>query len=565
MLAALLLPPRTALAQDDLRMRVACRGQTISDIAIRREGPFVGDISKRWRWLGERLEALHTTTREDIVRRFLFFEIGEPCTELRRTESERVLRAQPFIADATVTAYDDGTGGVWLDVVTTDELSIILTASGRGASPRPTVLKVGDGNIGGGALSARVEWRDGAFYRDTYGGKITDYQFLGRPYQLTAAGARRRLGGDWNLEAKHPFFTDLQRVAWRVNAGGIHDYLTFVREAADLPSLSVRRDYVDVGGILRIGVPGRLSLFGASVSQEEEITDTMPVIISDSGLVSDTSAALLGRYQRYRTARINALWGVRNIRFRRVAAFDALTAPQDVRVGFQLGTLFGRGLSVLGAKDDDIFVSMDMYAGGGTGRSFLALQVQGEGRENYDAGHWDGVLGSGRLAWYAKPALRHTFELSSEWSAGWRQRVPFQLSLSDPEGGVRGYSSARYGGAQRIVVRAEERMTLGRVRNLAVLGLAGFVDGGRIWAGDAPFGVDTEIKYGAGVGLLAAVPPRSRRLWRVDVAVPLSPTTGKRWELRVSSGDNTRVFWREPRDVRRSRELSVPSSIFSWP
>lgn len=548
-----------------MRIRVACRGQPISDIAIRREGPFVGDISKRWRWLGERVEALHTTTREDVIRRFLFLNIGDACTELRRTESERVLRAQPFIADATVTAYEDGTGGVWLDVVTTDELSIIITASGRGASPRPAVLKVGDGNVAGEAVMAWVEWRDGAFYRDTYGGRITDYQFLGRPYQLTAAGTRGRHGNSWNLEAKHPFFTDLQRVAWRMNAGGIHDQVTFVREEGDLPALGVRRDYVDIGGIIRVGVPGRLSLFGASISQEEEVTDSVPFIISDTGLVSDTSLALRGRYVPRRTARINALWGVRNIRFKRVTGLDALTAPQDIRVGFQLGTLFGRGLSVLGAKDDDIFVSMDMYAGGGTRRSFLALQVQGEGRENYDAHGWDGVLGSGRLAWYYKPNLRNTIEVSSEWSAGWRQRVPFQLSLSDPEGGVRGYTTARYAGGQRIIMRAEERVALGRVRNIGMLGLAAFVDGGRMWAGDAPFGVDTDVKYGAGVGLLAAVPPRSRRMWRVDVAFPLSPTTGKKWELRVSSGDNTRVFWREPRDVRRSRELSVPSSIFTWP
>jgi hypothetical protein len=33
----------------------------------------------------------------------------------------------------------------------------------------------------------------------------------------------------------------------------------------------------------------------------------------------------------------------------------------------------------------------------------------------------------------------------------------------------------------------------------------------------------------------------------------------------MSVADLTRVFWDEPSDVRRSRESTVPSSIFNWP
>ncbi len=546
-----------------MRTPLRCTGQRISDIVITTEDPFVGDITRRWRWLGRTLQDLHVTTKDDIVRRFLLFGVGDTCMELRRAESERVLRGQPFLADATITTYDDGAGGVWVDVVTTDEISLILTAGTKGAG-RPSKLRVGDANFMGEALSASVEWREGYFYRDSYAARVTDYQFLGRRYQLSAGVSRDRLGVDWNVEARQPFFTDLQRAAWRLNAGASRDYVTFTR-TGDHPSLRVERDFMDIGGIVRVGVPGRLSLFGASVSQEREIPDSLGVIISDTGVLEDTSGVLTSRYRSHRTARINALWGVRNVQFKRMVGIDALTAPQDVRIGFQLGTLFGRGLSVIGAKDDDIFVSMDMYMGAATEHSFLALQVQGEGRENYDEHHWDGVLASGRVAWYVKPSVRNTVELSGEWGGGWRQRVPFQLSLGDVTGGVRGYGSSAIGGGQRGVVRLEERVSVRRVRNFAQWGLAAFVDAGQMWAGDAPFGVDTDVKYGAGIGLLAAVPPRSRRLWRVDVAFPLSPTDGKRWELRVTNTDRSRVFWREPNDLRRSRARSVPTSVFSWP
>ena len=63
----------------------------------------------------------------------------------------------------------------------------------------------------------------------------------------------------------------------------------------------------------------------------------------------------------------------------------------------------------------------------------------------------------------------------------------------------------------------------------------------------------------------SAPPRRSRRLWRLDLSVPVTSDAGARWEVRLSSFNYTRHFWIEPNDIRRNRERSVPSSIFSWP
>src|SRR5439155_10555935 len=127
----------------------------------------------------------------------------------------------------------------------------------------------------------------------------------------------------------------------------------------------VDRRYFDVGGVVRLGPPGRLSLFGAALSGNNERPAATPVLITDAGLRPDTSTPLRDRYQSHRTARVNALWGVRDIGFVRVRGFDALNATQDLPVGFQLGTMFGRSLSVLGSRDDDVFVAADAYVGAG--------------------------------------------------------------------------------------------------------------------------------------------------------------------------------------------------------
>ena len=91
------------------------------------------------------------------------------------------------------------------------------------------------------------------------------------------------------------------------------------------------------------------------------------------------------------------------------------------------------------------------------------------------------------------------------------------------------------------------------------------MDNGRLWSGDAPIGENTKIKTGVGVSFLAAVPPRSKRLFRLEFAYPVTPEPHARFEVRLSSTDLTRHFWQDPSDVRRSRESTVPASIFNWP
>jgi len=168
------------------------------------------------------------------------------------------------------------------------------------------------------------------------------------------------------------------------------------------------------------------------------------------------------------------------------------------------------------------------------------------------------------LAWYVKPAAAHIFIGSVEFAGGWRQRVPFQLRLGDLQGGVRGYRASRVAGGVRSVVRIEERWSFGAVTRHGALGLATFADAGRVWAAGVPFGVDSRTTVGVGVGLLVAVPPQSQRLWRLDVAVPVSPDQRARWEVRLT-GVWTRAFWREPDDVARGRAGAAPSTIFTWP
>ncbi|HEY2162822.1 MAG TPA: hypothetical protein VGH04_02470, partial [Gemmatimonadaceae bacterium] len=210
--------------------------------------------------------------------------------------------------------------------------------------------------------------------------------------------------------------------------------------------------------------------------------------------------------------------------------------------------------------------SSDLYVGAIGRNNALRLQVEGEGRHDNSSNVWDGMLANGIAMQYFKPVPSNTTTLSLAFSGGWRQRIPYNFTLSDPVGGVRGYSGSNTPGARRFVSRLDTRQYLGRPKGFADVGVGAFVDAGRLWAGDLPYGVNTSMRASVGVSLLGSVPPNSPRIWRLDLAYALTPEVGgRRLELRFGSSDFTTFFLPEPFDVQATREQTVPSSVFRWP
>ncbi|MEX2109662.1 MAG: hypothetical protein WD802_03565 [Gemmatimonadaceae bacterium] len=543
---------------------VPCKGEVITRIDIDPSPPFRVTGDRIWQRAGRFVAKQHMTTKAAVIHRFLALQVGDRCTEFRRTESERILRSQPFLADATVLAYPDGGGGVAIGVTTVDEVSLIFAVGITAKSPHFHRFKLGEANLLGDAMYLAGEWKKGARIRDIYSGRFFDYQFLGRPYQLLLQGGRRELGSDWDTELSHPFLTDLQRLSWRTTAGNSDGYFYFRRPGAEAVGMLVERSYSDIGGVIRFGPPrGRLALLGGSLSFEDEAVPETPKLVTDSGLVEDTSTVLINRYTTHQIGRVNGLWGVRNVRFIRAVGFDALDGAQDLRTGGQIATVLGKGVSWLRGKENDLFASTEMFAGMGSEQIYMALDITGEGRRG-EGGVWDGILAHGRAALYMKPVASHTVVTDLMWSSGWRQRIPFQLTFADRDGGIRGFRTSEVGGARRLVWRLEDRYLMGRYKQVASYGLAGFVETGKLWAGDSPFGIDTPLHASVGISILGAAPPQSRRMWRADFAVPVKGS-GRGWEVRVSSTDLTRTFRVEPRDIFNSRERSVPSNVFNWP
>jgi hypothetical protein len=556
-----------AAAQDSARVVTPCDGRTVSAIVIRPQVPYYAGYRGQWRPLARALASIHATTGPNVIRSFLALHVGEACSEIRREESERILLGLPFLSEARVTAFDDDSGGVRIDVFTADEVSILGALSARSAAPHFVAARLGDGNLLGEGIRVMGEWANGFALRDHYGARITDYQIAGRPYQLTIQGDRNPLGGDWSANLVHPFLTDLQRIGWIAEAGESRTYVSFLTpQSTESPTLDFSRHFGQVGVLARVGgQPGRVTLFGISIAGENETVGNQPLLVGDS-VVPDSNPGLVARYSALKAARINALFGLRAVSFLRVRGFDALNGEQDVQIGVQFGTLVGRSVQVLGTTANDVLLASTIYAGVGSPRSYVGMQADAQARRDLPTDSWDDIMTAGRLAWYWKPAPTHTIIASTEFTMGLDQRLPFELTLSDLRGGVRGFHESQIGGGQRSVSRFEEHWLLGPVKDLGEIGLALFTDVGRMWAQGVPSGVNSPFEVGVGFGLLAAVPIHSKKVWRVDFAVPVTrdPTAG-RYEIRFSNTDGSGRFYVEPHDVARARDRTVPTSIFQYP
>jgi len=189
----------------------ACDGRMVAAVAIDPRRPrFRGPLAL-WRRAARSVGLHNTSTREQVIRRFLSLESGRPCTEFRRAESERLLRAQPFLASATVRVLPVGPDSVRVEVETVDEAPAVVAAR---YGPAGWGLGLGNDNAFGTGmlLEGRVSRREG--YRDGFGATFEHRQILGRPYVLRLDARRNAWGHRGGAELAHAFLTDLQRVAW---------------------------------------------------------------------------------------------------------------------------------------------------------------------------------------------------------------------------------------------------------------------------------------------------------------------------------------------------------------
>lgn len=549
----------------DVRPFAGCAGEIITRIDVHRYRPSSQSATERA--IAATSEAVgleQAPTAASVILAYVRLEPGQPCLEAERRDSERLLRAQKFIASAVITAVPDGANAVRIRVDVVDELPWV--AGARFGDGGVRAVSLGTLNLMGRGVTLVGSAERGGAYRPGVGVQLAKHGLFDRPAVVTLGAARHPLGARVEAGVAAPFLVDAQRYGMRAGVSQETEYTELVRPAGPDAAARTDRTAYDVAWVRRLGSTRRprFALAGLLLMGVDVHTDEAVVVVSDSGLVSQPDGTLAGRYPDFGVGRIGVIGGVRALRFITVRRFDALRSSQDVATGFHLNVVVAPNVGAA-ADGRRVLTATELYAGKGDPTSFVAIRARAEAERAPVGSGWRGVVGSARLSWHRIPSERRTRLISLTGTVLQRLAFPAQLTFRDAEDGLLAFPDSRGAGGRRLVWRAEERVLTSWLRPRADLAIAGFVDAGRLWAGDAPYGATTPVRGSAGFSLIGAYPSGGKRMYRVDFAVPLNPEPGgSRFAVRFSVADRTGQFWREPRDAARARIGQAPTDLSRW-
>ncbi|CAN5820567.1 hypothetical protein BH23GEM6_BH23GEM6_08790 [soil metagenome] len=517
-----------------------CPNGVISEVFVDNHSVFDltdPSLDARFDWAYGLVNRLHIRTREDVIRREILVAAGD-CYDIERLrDSERLLRAMPFIAGVDVYGVQQADSTFHVIVDTRDEWSARIEprfSSGGGAIPRG--IRLSEDNLLGTGRHASLFYVDRDEER-AYGFTFRTPQFLDSRWDALLEAGRTSVGYLMSQAITYPFVGQTGR--WAMTEAVHHQdryFELWVPQGDELLPLwyPERRRSLDLGAAYRWGTRGQNSTllgaalmgqwvsypgqarFGRGVPPGETMTP-MPELRMDS----------------VASIRAMVLTGKRSVYYVRRRSLDTVNGVEDFRLGVESAIGVGPSIPSL-SRDRDIAINLTLFGAGELAGSLTGMQMMVQGRRNYDTpvgrSEWNDVFGEVNAWSYWRPSResRHTIVTSVRAVGGWHNVTPFQLTLGS-DAGLRGFGRHMDPGGRRVVASLEHRAYLGwPLPDLLDLGGVAFLDAGKIWPGAAPFGVTSPTRVNVGAGLRAAFPPGSRQTLRIDVGVPIVSREGER-------------------------------------
>ncbi len=566
----------------------ACAMGTISEITFNRQKPFLPAATSEEAslgWLFRGLNSIHITTKERVVRWEILFEEGDCFDPVLLQDSERQLRDAPYIADAQVRSDQLADGSHRVSVTTLDDWALTagLTFSFDGALDFSSFSFAANNLVGTGTSLAyssgtyRVRKRKGFLARQP--------NLLGSRIDAALLFGDTRSGRYFSESLFRPYAGESGQNAFRqsvhqrdepfgYSVGPSLGYTqTLLRFEAEQYEVTYQRRIGDEAGprlVAGVGFSREVVRFpfgaeGVQIVFDDDFDEPMA---APAEAIDEVAPQALD----YATNRVSFTIGVRSLRFGTKAGLDALRATQDIQLGSTLTLNVAPGIPLGDDNVSDVLTRVGSSIGHAAGPLYLfargGFQARNVSRDE-DGGPtgWRDILWELNGIGYWAFSENSTLVSRIQYTSGSRMDRPFQPTLGGREA-VRGYDVDAFPGAQRFLATLEQRISLPGIRvPFADVGLAGFVDAGKMWAGGVPYGADSDWKAGVGVGIRVGVPAAGESVFRVDLGIPV---TGQREEQGVVLRLYTELFglldrrsW--PTQTERSHWYGVDPDLTTRP
>ncbi len=528
-----LLGARGLAAQADAGRR--CPNGVVGHVEIENHNVFPrsGHNPFFLRWAFAAADFVHVTTTRSFIRRELLIHKGDCFNPFLVAESQRILNRYNFIDQVRIDTFETAPGVKTIRVQTRDSWSTVVDVNATYDAGHVNLehVQLLEGNFLGNGITAQVDhhaWRE----RQDNGFRIFTPRFFGTTDAELRAG-KAKAGSYFFQQFNHGFVGDVSRFAASelVDRGaGFYSYGTGGNGSLTQVLMPMFHDREELAAAIRLGEPTRSWILGMSLERNIVQPHGSPELVqnNDFGGAQPGQAALPPSFAAQTGARgatrLALHVGARRIRYRDYTGIDALKERDIVKLGFFGGVSIGRSLGI-GVPSDvpdvhDTYGRLYTTLLAPVGRSLAGLMLSAEGgRAN---GGWHDLLAQTALYGWGRGWLPwQTFFFSATAGGGWKTNIPFQLTLGGRDG-VRSLPDDAVPGGQRLLLIAEDRFVF-PWPDWSGLGLGAtvFIDAGRTWAGDVPFGVNSGWLGSAGFGLRIAEPANSRNVWIPEISFPL--------------------------------------------
>jgi hypothetical protein len=464
-----------------------------------------------YRWANR----LHRRTRPHVIENILLFEQGEQLDSRLLEESERLLRAQSFVADTRITArdYDAETNSAIVDVWLRDAWSLEPDVKlSRGGGENEYGLGITDDNLLGLGKSMTVAYESDVD-RDTRIFDFSDPNLRGSRTTLSVSLADMSDGRHLGFDIGRPFFALDTR--WSVGGNALDDErvdpIYDLGEIVERFRHDTRRVSIE-GGRSPGLIDGKAKRWLAGFTFDEDVFQ--PAANEDPPLLLPSDRKLVYPWLGIQILKDD---------FRQVTELNDMGRTEDIALGLNLKATLGIATETLGSDRNAVILDFSAARGwepGGPGRLLLVESSATARKET--AGTKNSIV---RFAgeYYHRNFRNGLFSVALRTVLANALDAENQV-LVGGDNGLRGYPLRYQSGERSAILTLEQRFFTDLYAfRLIRFGYAVFLDAGRVW-GDAPrSSSDLGALYDVGMGLRLTSPrSSSRSIVHVDLAFPLN-------------------------------------------
>ena len=514
--ALLLLVARGALAADAAQpipspAELEASGAIIGRINIAVGDVFDTSIRGEGGWLYRTANKLHINTRPYVIRGQLLFKPGEPYRQRLVQETERLLRANDYLYDASIVpvAYDGKV--VDVEVRTRDVWTLNPGVSfSRKGGENTFGAQLQEDNLLGTGQSLAFEWNSNVD-RESLSVSYFDPHFFQSFTRFAVTYADADDGKTKLLQLSRPFYAlDVRRAAGIYLLDSQRNDTRYVL-GDNVGEFEHREEYYEVFGGWSAGLQGRRVrrwTYGYTFERDGFAPDPLEPLGGPLPPDRELSYPWIGI-------------DVVEDSFQERINQDQILRTEDVLVGLRASARLGYAAEAFGADRNALIASASLQNGADLrpGQSVFG-SVSASGRVE------DGQLVNGMLSaegrFYWATSARSKFFAGVSGAAVEQLDQELQLTLGG-DNGLRGYPLRYQAGTSRALLTLEQRYyTKWYPFRLFHVGAAAFFDMGRTWGRDVTGAESIGLLKDFGIGLrLGSSRSSFGNVVHLDLAFPL--------------------------------------------